>query len=311
MIARSSRGSGNRRRKTRSSADYVLEVTTKSASARRRRRRALAGWMVRLVFLVVLAAGAFHGARTIFDRFFYSNPDYTLRQIDFELDGVMTREEALSETGLSEGVNIFSIDLHAVEKALRAEAMVKEVRIERALPDRLTVTITSRDPVAWVAAAGETGDPSASGDAMLTDEDGVLVKPRRLSPEYLHLPAIYGVKTDNIRLGAPLESEDLRNGLLLLKEIAARPAMLLRARSIDLTRGYRIDLVSDKNAVISFATNDFPSQLDRLQKLMHHCNESGRTLQTVNLMVKRNTPVTFVMAGGQEPHSPGGKKRND
>jgi len=311
MTSRPARRSGNRRRRTNSAADYMLEVTTKSASARRRRRRAAAGWVLRLFLLVLLGYGAYHGARAVFDRFFYSNPDYTLRAIDLELGGVMTREEALAATGLQEGVNIFAVDLAKIERVLSAESMVKEVRIERMLPDRLAIRITAREPVAWVASPGESGDPSASPGALLTDSEGILMRPRRLSPEHLHLPVIQGVQADNIREGAPLDNEDLKCALGLLDELSRRSGILLRARSLDISRGYRIDLVSDQNAVIQFATSDFPSQLDRLQKLLNHCVESGREIQTVNLMVKRNTPVTFVMAAAPEPQAPGGKKRRN
>ena len=254
------------------------------------------GWVFRLMFLFVLAGGAYYGAREAFDRFFYSNPDYTLKKIDMELDQVLTREELLAETGLTEGINIFSIDLAAIEKTLREVPMAEEVRIERILPDRLVIKVTSRTPVAWIASGKEVADPSTSPDSLLVDSGGLLMRPRRIQPEHLHLPVIYGVQSDNIHQGEPLHSEDLRMGLLLLAEVAARPDCLLRIRSMDISRGYRIEVINDQNARVQFATGDFNEQLDRLQKLLLHCAETGRILDSVNLMVRRNTPVTFVMA---------------
>jgi cell division protein FtsQ len=296
MSIRTTRKTGNRRLNRSSAADYLLEVSTKSSSAKRRKRQKIQGWIFKTIFLVLLAGAAFYGAREAFDRFFYSNPDYTLTRIDLELDNVLTREEALEATGLREGANIFSVDLAAVEKILRTEPMASDVRIERILPDRIAVKITSRIPVAWIAPEGETGDPSMSPNALLADSDGILMRPRRVLPEHIHLPVIYGVKSDNIRQGEPLHSEDLRLALLLLTEVAARPESLLRIRSLDISRGYRIDVINDQNARIFFSTAEFGEQLDRLQKLLLHCAETGRTLDTVNLMVRRNTPVTFVMA---------------
>jgi cell division protein FtsQ len=265
--------------------------------------------MFRVLLLGVLAVGAFYGIREAFDRFFYSNPDYTLKRIDLELDNILTREEALSATGLREGINIFSVDLAAVEKVLRAEPMAEQVRIERILPDLIVVEMTARSPVAWIAAEGDHGDPSASPDSLLVDGKGILMRPRHILPEHIHLPAIYGVKSDNIREGEPLHSEDLRVALQLLAEVAARPESLLRIRSMDISRGYRIDVLNDANARILFSTSDFGEQLDRLQKLLLHCAETGRTLETVNLMVRRNTPVTFVMASVPEIEQPVAKAR--
>ena len=306
MTVRSSRKPHNRRLNRASAADYLLEVTTRSSSAKRRRRHHVWGWVFRLMFLFVLAGVAYYGAREAFDRFFYSNPDYTLKRIEMELDQVLTREEVLAETGLSEGINIFSIDLSALEKTLREVPMTAEVRIERILPDRLVIKVTSRTPVAWIASGTDVADPTASPDSLLVDAGGLLMRPRRILPDHLHLPIIYGVQSDNIQQGEPLHSEDLRMALLLLSEVASRPDCLLRIRSMDISRGYRIEVINDQNARVQFATGDFGGQLDRLQKLLLHCAETGRVLDSVNLMVRRNTPVTFVMAS-MPPSEPAAK----
>lgn len=270
--------------------------------------------MFRVILLLMLAGGAYYGAREAFDRFFFSNPEYTLQRIDMELDEILTRDELLSETGLRQGINIFSVDLAALEAKLRAEPMAGSVHIERILPDTLSIKMTSREPVAWISPPGETGDPSVLQDSMLVDAQGVLMRPRRVLSEHIHLPVIYGVSSDNIHQGEPLHCEDLRLTLLLLAEVQARPDSLLRIRSLDISRGYRIDVINDQNARIIFATEDFGGQLDRLQKLLLHCAETGRTLDSVNLMVRRNTPVTFVMAAlpveEAPPTKPGKTSRN-
>jgi hypothetical protein len=66
-------------------------------------------------------------------------------------------------------------------------------------------------------------------------------------------------------------------------------------------------VVNDSNSRITFAAADFEEQLARLEKLLMHCSETGRALESVNLMVRRNTPVTFVMAAAppvEEPPPP-------
>ncbi len=79
---------------------------------------------------------------------------------------------------------------------------------------------------------------------------------------------------------------------------------MLHIRTIDISRGYCIEVVNDANARILFATSDFEEQLARLQQLLAHCNDSGRALESVNLMVKRNTPVTFVASATPPPEDP-------
>ena len=288
----------NRRVRRPSSADYLLEVTTRSAISRRRRRRALWGWLFRVTALVIVGVGAYYGIRAAFDRFFFRNSDYTITRIDMDLDGVLTREEVLEMTGLREGSNIFAVNLADVERTLRALPIVREVRVERILPDRLSLTLRARDPVAWLVPGREQVDPSSAPGAVLIDSSGMLMQARRLLPEYLHLPAIYGIDA------APAAGADGKNlpgvaaALDLLEALAARPDNLLRIRAIDISRGYRIDVFDDQHALISFGADKPGEQLDRLQTLLLHCADSGRTLQSVNLMVRRNTPVVFAMTAG-------------
>lgn len=286
----------NRRARRPASRDHLLDVRIRTSTARRRRNEKLgrAIWLT----LVVLGVGAalFFGARAALDRFFFENAEYTLRRITLDLDRVLTREEALDATGLREGGNIFSVDLAAVKAALLEFPQVESVRVERELPDHLSVQLTARKPVAWVAASGETGDPSASERSLLVDAGGFLMRPHHVLPEYFNLPAIYGVESESVQAGEILPGEDLRMALTLIDKIAHMPGGGVRIRTLDISRGYCIEVLTASHARIIFRSGDFDEQLQRLQRLLAHCQESGRTLNTVNLMVKRNTPVTFVVA---------------
>jgi cell division septal protein FtsQ len=294
----------NRKLRSTLTRANLLDVRMRTSTARRRRRAWIFRWLTNLFLVAVIGAAAFFGLQAALDKFFFKNAEYTLRRISFELDEILTREEALAVTGLREGVNIFSVDFEKVEAALRAIPQVQDVRLDRNLPDQIDVSITARRPIAWVAAAGETGDPSASEKSLLVDAGGFLMRPRRIMPDYFHLPAIYGVKSDNVRDGEALPGEDLRLAIRLIETGSRHPDSLLHIRAIDVSRGYCLEVVNDTNARILFATADFEEQLARLQQLLSHCNESGRTLERVNLMVKRNTPVTFVASADPVPEVP-------
>lgn len=286
----------NRRHRGTSSGNHLLDVKIRTSTARRRRNETLGRWVRNITLLTLLAVGTAFGVREALNKFFFQNSEYTLQRISMNLDNILTREEILQETGLREGVNIFSIDLGRVAGTLEAMPQIESVRIERHLPDQISIDVTARRPVAWIAAEGEAGDPSASEKSLLVDKNGYLMHPRHLLPEYLHLPAIFGVHSDNIQAGEPLHSKDLRLALELIDTVAKHPESLLKIRTLNISRGYCIEIVNDRNAHIIFASTDFEGQLERLQKLLAHCEESGRVLESVNLMVKRNTPVTFVVA---------------
>lgn len=290
----------NRRARGASSHSHVLDVQLRTSTVRRRRHEFIGRWLFNIILIASIGVASFFGIRAGLDRFFFSNADYTLNRIVLDLDDILTREETLAETGLHEGVNIFSVDLAHVEKVLKAIPQVETVRIERELPDQITIILTARDPIAWVAAEGETGDATASEKSLLVDATGYLMRPRHIRPEHFHLPVIYGVKSDNIRDGEPLSSQDLKVALSLIDTTSRRPESLLRIRTLDISKGYCIDVVNDRNAHILFAAEDFENQLARLQQLLAHCEETGRNLESVNLMVKRNTPVRFVVAAAPE-----------
>ncbi|MCX7868395.1 MAG: FtsQ-type POTRA domain-containing protein, partial [Terrimicrobiaceae bacterium] len=231
---------GNRRRR-RASADFVLEVSATSRSGRRHRQRLIMLWALRLVLLALIGLGAFHLGAAIFDRFFFSNPEYTLRKLEFSLGDVMTRDEALELTGLREGVNIFSVDLARLEKILSADDMVARARIERQLPDRLIVAIEPRKPLAWVEIPNDdaAGPPveRLPSNGFLVEASGLLMKPRRLTPEHLGLPAIHGVPAALLVAGTRPEHEGLAGALDLLAECSRHPDALLRPRRLDVSRG--------------------------------------------------------------------------
>lgn len=293
----------NRRARGASPRSHLLDVQLRTSTVRRRRHEFIGRWLFNIILIASLGVASFFGIRAALDRFFFSNADYTLNRVSLDLDNILTREEALNETGLHEGVNIFSVDLARVEKVLKAIPQVDTVRIERELPDQISITLTARDPIAWVAAEGESGDPTASEKSLLVDATGYLMRPRHIQPEYFHLPVIYGVKSDNIRDGEPLSSQDLRVAISLVETVGRHPESLLRIRTLDISKGYCIEVVNDRNAHILFAAEDFESQLGRLQQLLAHCEETGRNLESVNLMVKRNTPVRFIVAAA--PETPG------
>ena len=297
MIRHSSPSShGNRRHRPTGRGQHLLNVKVRAVTARRQRRQKIGSFFWVSALVVILCITAWLGIATALDKFFFSNPDYTLKHVTLELDSVMTREEALAETGIREGENIFRLDLSSAEKKLRAVPQVGDVCIERRLPDHISITLTARRPVAWVAPLEKDADPFDPEKSLLVDETGFLMKPRIIQPEFYHLPVIYGVQSDNIRDGEPLHNEDLHRALALLDEVARHPECLLNILSMNISKGYCVEIVNDRNARITFSTEDYSEQLVRLRQLLEHCRDTGRELESVNLMVRRNTPVKFVMA---------------
>ena len=297
------RTTGNRRRSGRSSSrQHLLELNVRTASIRRQRHSKLAALLWKVSALVILMALAAAGARVACEKFFFNNSEYSLRHLVTHLHDVMSEEELVALTGLKPGGNLFLLDLDQANKKLAALPEVRSVSIERRLPDTIEVGIERRLPIFLIPSPGEGdgADPVVSetfipGKSFLCDREGVLMQPTHLSDEFLHLPVLIGFDVSDMIPGKKLEGERFTSAVALVEALSEFPEESFRLRSVDATKTYAIVVTDGSNARFTFGTKDLPDQLDRLRKLLDHCQSTGRKIETANLMMQRNTPVTFVL----------------
>lgn len=279
-----------RRRRRR---EHLLEVTATAETERRRRNQKIFLYAAEVLILVCLVALAWVGVRSLVKFLITDNDHYLVRVVEVNTDGIMTREEALERTGLREGLNIFTLNLESAQRALVSIPEVKDARVERILPDRVSIAIEARQPAAWVAPMDAGVDPSTMETACLVDADGVMMKPSGLETAYTRLPVVYGVPTEQWRLGDRIELPELHAALELFSQASERvnPDIVLRAA--DVSKGWCITAWGDSQARYTFGLEEIPDQLNRLQLILSHVGETSRRIATVNLIPERNTPVTF------------------
>ena len=246
-----------------------------------------------ITVVILVAAGVRIGA----EKFFFRNAEYSLHHLDAKLDGVLTQEELVALTGFGEGKNLFSLDLDEANRKLAAlpEVRLGSVNIERILPDTIRVKLERRIPVFLFAGSGENGESFVSGKSFLCDRDGFLMQPNRLDPEFLNLPVLRGIDPGKSQPGTRLENERLSFAIMLQQALSEIPEETFKIRSIDISKEYAAVVTDSSNARFMFGNNEVSGQIERLRKLLAHCQETGRQIESANLMVVRNTPVTFVL----------------
>ena len=283
-----------RRPARRKRREHLLEVTATAETERRRRNQKALLYVFEGIFLAGLLAVAWFGVTLFIEQFFTKNKNYDVRIVEVNTDGVMTREEVLSKTGIREGLNIFSLNLEAAQKALALIPEVKSASVQRNLPDTVTISIEARRPIAWVA-PGDTGaDPSTMETSCLVDEDGVMIKPQGFEASHTRLPVVYGVPTEQWRIGDKIEMPELEAALDLFTLAAERSNPQVSLRAADITKGWCIVAWNDPQTRLTFGLKDIPAQLDRLQVILSHVDQTSRRIATANLIPERNTPVIFV-----------------
>ena len=279
---------------------HLLDVRIRAQRASQHRNRRALVTIARLALVIALIGGACYGVRTGLRRFFFDNPDYRLSTIVVRTDGTLQRDQILKTGDLREGLNIFSVNLAQVHDRLQQLAQVDEVQVERKLPNEIDITITERKPIAWITSEKTLADPFVSDVAFLVDGRGILMKEKKLLPEYLALPLITGCADEALAPGKTIESFQARAALELLR-LTTTSFMQTRfqVREIDLSKGYCL-LVTDKNHLqVTFGFDQLEEQMQRLEEFLVYSDDSEREIATVNLLVKRNTPVTFAQPASE------------
>ena len=273
---------------------HLLDVKVRSRKVTQHRNRKVLVALSKLVlvagFCVAVYLGALEGAK----RFFFENPEYQLKTIEVQTDGTLQRDQIVEVADLHEGENIFKINLARVHDRIQQLPQVDDVQVVRKLSGEVNIRVVERKPVAWLTSEKEFSDPFVSDAAFLVDARGVLMKQKKLLPEYLGLPLILGCSSESLEAGKIVESSEAKTALELLR-LSVRSFMQTRfqIRDIDVSKSYCL-LVTDKNHTrITFGLNDLEEQLQRLEQFLVYSDDSKQELETVNLLVQRNIPVTF------------------
>jgi cell division protein FtsQ len=273
---------------------HLLDVRVRTRKAAARRTQQIFFFFSLLLIFGSAVAGLAFGAKRALNAWFFENPDYAVRNIEVTTDGKLTRDAILKTANIAEGANIFEVNLLQVQEQLRSLPQVEESRVQRVLPNKLVISIQERRPVAWIVASGNGSLPPVFETAFLVDRRGILLKPKASAPEYAGLPVILGVETSSLVAGQALDKEEVKAALELLRDAAEILQTRLQIQSIDVSREYCLVVTDKQRSVITFGTDDLVLQIKRLERLMDYCEKNSRELQTVNLMVQRNIPVTFV-----------------
>jgi len=274
--------------------DHLLEVTATAETERRRRNQKIFLYAGEAVVLLGIVAFAWIGIRALLDSQIFRNPQYEVRVIEVDTDGVMTRDQALEKTGIREGLNIFSLNLDSAQRALSLIPEIKSAKVERILPDSVSIQIEARHPVAWIAPRDTGEDPSAMETACLVDSEGVMIKPENFHSSHARLPVVYGVPTEQWRPGDTIDLPELRSALELFARASERSNPDVKLRAADISKGWCILAWGEPQSLFTFGPSQLPAQLDRLQMILSHVGQTTQKIATANLIPERNTPVTFL-----------------
>ena len=211
---------------------------------------------------------------------------WAIRTEMFQISGVdikgvkqLGEGELKTIAGVFTGQNIFYVDLEAAAQQARANFWVKDVRIYRSLPNRISMVFIERVPVVIL--------DSATG-RYLVDNEGVVIDKAAGKPEW-QLPVV-SIKDYKARPGEQVSTEGMVEALPLIEELSARGGWQMA----DVV----VKAVSPETLSVVYAEQEFkigggryPEKLRRLSEIMADMKARGLQAAYVDLRPERQAAV--------------------
>ncbi len=317
--ARRSRPPSNRRLKRGQKVRdqwHVLDVATQSTKERRHRRRNQTRLLLKVAGLSILLVATAAGGKSVIGRALYGRDasgaagggvrpagdvpaadgigGVRLATIAVRTNGSLTRARILKEAGVEEGHNLLKIDLDAVRSALVAMPQVAAADVSRELPDKLSITIDERIPLAWLSCPLNGVHALTSQDGFLLDTAGHIFRCESLLREYMALPIIHVGGACRIKDGAKGDSEAMRAAIEILRLTRERmPRGVWEVKEVEVVSEFALRARFHNDAEIIFGVRDLERQFDDFRTVSDYAASVDKHLATLNLLVERNIPATF------------------
>lgn len=272
----------------------VEKTAVKRASATRvaRTRVPKAGAVLLKLFMAVMVFGmCFLGWRTY---------QWTERTGLFQITGVdvkgvrqLAEEDVKAIAGVFTGQNIFKADIQEAAQRARANPWVKEVKIERKLPNRIGMVIEERMPAVIL---------ETPAGRYLADGDGVVIARIGKDGQGAWPLPVVSMKGAAARPGEQVDREEMSEALALATELSGRGGW----RMADIT--IKAESVASLAVVyagheIRIGSGNYGEKLRRLGEVMADVRQRGVQFAYVDLRSERQASVMVVKNGVQGPGS--------
>ena len=201
----------------------------------------------------------------------------------FQIVGVDVRgARAVSDDEVRElaatftGQNVFHADIGAAARRALANPWVREVRIERRLPNRISMVFTEREPRAVLQAAN---------GRYLIDREGVVIVPTAKAAMDLQLPVI-AIRSCRAAPRETVTAGAMASALDLLDELAARGGWDPGAVTVRADSSETVTIVYADHE-FRIGSGNYPEKLRRLGEIVSDMQRRGYAFSSVELRPER------------------------
>jgi cell division septal protein FtsQ len=242
---------------------------------------------VQFFMIIVVAAGGWLGWQS-YREIMHAD---VLQIAGVDVKGVKQLSEGdLREiVGAFRGQNIFRADLDAAIRRAYANPWIKDARVHRRLPNRISMIFTERVPVVIL----DTGSAR-----YLMDDEGVIIE--RLKKERTaawRLPVVV-IKDYRTRPGDQVMSDSMKEALTLIAEISARGGWTLAEVTIRADSPETLSLLYADHE-FRMGSGNYTEKLRRLGEVMADVQQRGLEIAYVDLRPERQAAVMVKNDRGQ------------
>lgn len=270
-------------------AEALPDPTEKPAKRSKNARREnpfalLLAWMLPMAAALLAFTTPFVGAQAY--EYIMRSGHFYVREVLVSGNRHLSADAVKELAGIRAGTHVLAADLGEMEDALRTNPWVAAARVERELPDRLSVHIDEHTPAAYLAL----------GDLMLVDTSG---EPFAVADpwEDQELPIVTGIREDAFSTEATAAQgrADLRAAINLTRLYGA---MGLAGRwgigEVRVEAGRRLTLVlSGTGTEAVLGTGPYRQKLYRLEWVLEKLHDEGKS-------------ADYVLLDGSDGHGPKG-----
>ncbi len=193
----------------------------------------------------------------------------------------LSRDELQNIAGTFTGQSIFTVNLNEAAQRARALPWVRDVRLYRHLPNRISMAVSERTAVAVL--------DCGSGRYLVDDEGVVIIREAAAGEDAQALPVV-AITGCRAQPGHAVDSGALNEALALLRELAHRGGW----RASDLT----IRANSAETLAVVYGGHEFrigngnyAEKLRRLGEILSDVQQRGLTIAYVDLRPERQAAV--------------------
>jgi cell division protein FtsQ len=219
---------------------------------------------VALICGIVFAACRLIGSTTFF----------RLKNIEVSSAKRLTQEEILALAGAEAGQDLARMNLKRMGGQLAQNPWVETVRIHRFFPDRLSISITEREPLAVVN----------MGFIYYLDKKGTIFKVLNQG-DRLDYPIVTGFSEEEMSSNPAATREALKSTCDLLGILREKGAFILADVSeIHYDKGYGFTLFTASGALpVKIGSGDFAGKLERFAHIYKDLMAQRASLQYIDL----------------------------